>query len=45
MMLLLVLEKIFSNTAEKSTSDGSEEAMTGLLAEEVATKATTNGTK
>lgn len=45
MLLLLILQEVFSHAAEESTSDRAQEAMTSLFAEEAATKAATNGTK
>jgi len=44
-LLPLVLHKILSDTAENSTSDGSQEAMPGLFAQEVTTEAAADGTE
>ena len=44
-MLLLVLGEIFSDRAQDSTADSSEETMTCLLAQEVASEATADGTQ
>jgi len=43
MLLLLVLREILSNAAENSSSDGSQETVTGFLAQEVATEGATCG--
>jgi len=43
MLLLLVLREILSNAAQDSSSDGSQETMTGFFAQEVATEAATDG--
>jgi len=44
-VLLLVLQEIFSNATEQSTSNRSQEAMASLFAQEVATEGTASSTK
>lgn len=45
MLLLLILQEVFSHATEESASDRAQEAVTSLFAEEVATKAATNGSE
>jgi len=45
MLLLLVLEEVFRDAAEQSTSDRAQEAMSALFAQVVAAEATSDGAK
>jgi len=44
-LLLLVFHEVLSDTAEKRTANGSQEAVTSFRAEKVTTEATANSTK
>src|ERR1700712_69863 len=43
LVLLLVLQEIFSDAAEQGTSDGSQKTVAGFLAKKMATEGTASG--